>query len=888
MPTAPRIVLRIALGAVRLVAHLVPAASREGWRQEWEGEVEHRWGRLEKRHELDFRHQMNLLYRVLGTVPDAAWLRRQFTADADVVHDLRQGSRVLRRDPGFAAAAVLLVGLGLGSSTAVFAVADMLLLRALPYRDAASIVTVWQTNPREDGGRDDVSPANFLDWRDRSRSFETLAAAVPSGYDYLEGPEPVTLRGIQVTEGFFEVFGVPALLGRTLITDDYRPDRRVLVLSHSVWVNRFGSDPGVVGRSLRLDDQSWTVVGVMPRDFDPGLLGNPGRPRGVFAPKRIAEHEHTVRGSAWWNAVGRLRPGVTREQAQAEMAAISRQLASEWPRTNNNVDAVLVPLRDHLAGGLKATLGILAGGVAVLLLITWANLAGLLLARNTRREREMAVRAALGGSQGRLVRQLLTENLVLALLGCGLSLLGAYWAIRGIVRLSPVDVPRLAEVSLDGRVLVFAFLLALITTVVAGLVPALRLAGPRRERTLRESRAGVGAARPHLQRALVVSQVALTLVLLAGASLLTQSLARLLRVNPGFTAHNVVALQVFTSDRQATPEKRVRFFAETLSRIEALPGVESAGAVSFMPFVDSAIDIRSLLAVHSGQAAEAGKEPVVHVSVATPGYFEAMKIPLLTGRLFGVHDGLLSRPVAVVSQSLARRFWRGQDPVGSRVSFRWDGQAMEADVVGVVGPVQHARLDRPPEPEMFVPHAQVPFGSMTYVVRTSREAGALARAVQERVWSVDSGQAFSRVDLLETLVARSAADRRFVSALLSAFAVMALVLSILGVYGLLSFMAAQRTGEIGVRMALGASARDILRLVASEGAVLVGGGVLLGLLGTLAFGRTVRFLLFETSPADPTTLGTMAALIATTALLACLLPARRASRVDPLVALRGE
>jgi putative ABC transport system permease protein len=882
------LVLRFSLRVVAAVARLVPEAQRAAWRQEWEAEVRHHWARLEARRRLDWRSQMNLVRRVLGSLPDAAWLRRQLTADADLVQDFRQGIRRLRREPAFAATAVVILGLGLGAATAVFAVADVLLLRPLPYRDPAAIVTLWQTNPRERGDRDDVSPANFLDWRERSRSFAVMAAAVPSGYDYYDGPEPEMLKGIQVTEGFFEVFDARPLLGRTLDAEDYRSGRNVLLLSHGLWRGRFGGDTAIVGRSLRLEDGSWTVVGVLGPEFDPGLPSAERTARCVWTAKRIADHERRTRGSAWWTVAARLKPGVSLAEAQAEMATIARNLAGEWPRTNAGVDVVVLPLREHLAGGLGPALALLVGAVGVLLLITWTNLAGLLLAGNARRQREVAVRAALGGSRGRLVRQLLTENMVLALLGCALGLVAAHWGTRAIVRWCPVEIPRLDQIRLDPRVIAFAALLSLVTAVASGLLPSLRLSRGGGGRLLHDGRAASASRTPPLQRVLVAAEVALALVLLAGAGLLVQSVSRLLRVDPGFVADDVFALQVFASDRNRTPEKRSRFFEETLARIETLPEVSAAGAVSLLPFSPSGIDIKTPLQVEGRPEPEGGQEPVVHLTIATPGYFEAMRIPQLRGRGFAPQDRLPAPTVALVSESLARRFWGSDEAVGGRVSLRWEGKPVVAEVVGVVGSLRHARLDRPSEPELFLPHAQVPFGSMTYVVRTRAGSVNPTRGIQERVWSVDPAQAFSRIDRLHALVSRSAADRRFVASLLGAFASFALVLSALGIYGLLSFVTTQRTPEIGVRIALGAGARDILRLVAGQTLPLVFAGVVFGILGALALGRFLRHLLFAVSPGDPLTLAAVSVVLVATAVAACVLPARRATRVDPLVALRRD
>ena len=882
----PQAALELCLALIRLAGRLVPAPLRPRWAQEWEAEVRHHWTGLEKTSGLNWRSKLALVRRVLGALPDAAWLRRQFTADADLVHDLRHGLRLLRRDLGFASTATAILALGIGSAGAIFTVADALLLRPLPYPEPEHLVTLWQTGPRGLVEREEVAPANFLDWRERARSFSGIAAAVPHSYDYTGGDHPEVLFAVRVTEGFLGTMGVVPFLGRDFRLEEHQAGRdRVALLGHGLWQRRFGSDPGLVGRTVPLDGEPYLVVGILPPEFDPGLLPTSGE-RGVWTPHVVEEHDRFVRGSAWWNVVARLKPGVSLDAARAEMAAVASALSSEHPRTNKGSGVVVLPFHEHLTAAVRPALKLLIGAVALLLLVTWANVAGLLLARGGERERELAIRSSLGAARGRLVRQLLGENALLAALGCAFGLLLARWGVDALVALAPADLPRMGDVRLDGRAVAFAGLVTVATTLACGIMPALRLSHVRAEGALRDGgRAFTGSRRrQRLRQGLVVAEVAVALVLLAGAGLLTRSFSHLTRVDPGFRPDSVVALQVFAWDRHPTADRLAAFFQETLSRLASLPGVTASGVVSRMPFIEASINVRSPLAVE-GRPVAPGDEDTTYLTVATRGYFEAMGIPLRSGRFFDDGDRRSGRLVAVVNETLAHRL-AAPDPLGLRLALRWQGRPIVAEVVGVAAAVRHERLDQPADPEVFLSHAQVPFGSMTYVLRVQGDPAFVVGAARERVWSVDPLQSFYRTATVTELVARSLAPRRFLLLVLGAFAAMALLLTVVGVYGLVRFVAAQRSPEIGVRIALGAGAGDILRLVLAEGMGLVLLGIGLGLGGALALAGSVRGLLYGVSASDPATLGGVSLLLASLALLACYLPAYRAMRVDPVAALR--
>ena len=526
-------------------------------------------------------------------------MRRQLTADAEIVHDLRHAFRLLRRQRASALAVVAVLALGIGSTTAVFALMDALLLRPVPYGEPERLMTLWASNPRSGDDQDEVSPGDFIDWTERSRSFESMAGAIPFSYDYTGGTAPEVFFAIRVTEGFFRTLRIAPMLGRDFLPEEHRKGREnVVLLDHGFWKRRFGADPGIVGTTMPLEGQPYTVVGVLPPGFEPGMLPTAG-PRGIWTPHVIEEHERITRGTAWWAAIARLKAEVALPAAQAEMDAIAAALEREHPRTNRNVRVTVMPFVEHLTASVRRPLLLLAGAAGLVLLLAAANVVGLLLARGAERERELVVRAALGAGRARIVRQLVAESLLLGALGCVLGLLLARWSAGALVALSPVDVPRLGTVRLDARALLFAALLSLVTTVACATVAALAASRPASRTSLRESGRAVagGLRRQPLRRSLVVGQVAAALVLLFGAGLLGRSFVHLLRTDPGFKAGGAIALQVFMWDRNPTPAKQAAFLRETLARIEALPGVKAAGAVSRMPFIEANIGIRSPLAV---------------------------------------------------------------------------------------------------------------------------------------------------------------------------------------------------------------------------------------------------------------------------------------------------
>ncbi len=886
MPTwRDPLVLRLCLALVRVFGVVVPARSRAEWRAEWEAEVRYRWQMLDRGEQLDWRTRMDLFRRALGALPDAAWLRRQFTADADVVHDVKHGVRMLIKTPSFSCSAVLILALGIGGTVSIVALLDTLQFRPLAYQDAERVVTIWQRPTARPSEREDVAPADFLDWRDRARSFSVIAGVIPYSMDYTGGTAPEVLFGAQVTEGFFDAVGMPPMIGRGFLPEEHvRGARRAVIITYGFWQSRYAGDPNIINKTIGMENEPWTIVGVLPRAFAPQLLPRPGE-LVVWTPKIVQEHEKRIRASAWWNVVARLAPGVTVEQAQSEMDTISAALARENPRTNAASSAVVVPLREHLMGGVRLPLVLMLGAVVLVLGIGCANVASLLLARGIERSREFAIRSALGAGRSRLVRQLVAESLLLSLVAAVAGLALAQWTLGGIVAIAPAGLLRLREAAIDGRVLVFAAALTTVTAIVFGLIPALQFSKQGRD-VLRERQSD--SVSGSFRRGLVAAEVAIALVLLVGAGLLVKSFGRLLAVDPGFSPQGVVMVQVFAWDRHGAPDRARTFFRSTIEQMQALPGVQAAGAVSAMPFALSNINIRSGLEIVGRPAVKDVEQRSTYVTIASPGYFTAMSIPLREGRLLEDRDSETAPVVAVISEGLRRREWPEESPVGRRVRISWQGKPVEAEVVGVVSQIRHDGLDTAPRPEVFLSLPQFPFGSMTYVVRGAGDAAALIDRVKRQIWTVDAMQPVYDAASVERLVQASVVRQRFSMSVMSAFAFVALLLCASGIYGIISFTTTQRTREIGVRMALGADGPMIRGMVLREAATVILIGLAAGIVGALAASRFLQTLLFEVRPGDPLTIASVSLVLAVVGLAACYAPARRATQVDPLIALRSE
>jgi len=832
---------------------------------------------------------MNPIRRVPAARQDAG-MGRQFRAGADVLQDAVHGVRVLLRTPGFTAIALLVFAVGIGAATAIVSLADALFMRPLAVPRPDRVMTIWQYNRQTGAERLDVAPANAIDWLRRTRSFEAAAIVEPFTFNMnFAGREPDYLPAAIVGEQFFAVLGTPVLYGRTFLPQEYqRGGPRVAIISHLLWTSRFGGNPAIVGTAVRLDPgDAYTIVGVMPRGLELRLFNDRARrPEPyLWLPKQgFQPFESTLRGQAFWNVIGRLRPDVTANQAQAEFDAISTQLAREYPQTNDRIGAQVVPLRAHLVGSLRDVLPLLLGAAAILLIVACANVANLLLARGAARGREFAVRQALGASRGRLVRQMLVETLLLASAGGVVGLVLARWTLDLIAVLRPRDIALIDHIPVDVRAAAITAGVTMIAAILAGLTPSVQLSKPTAVNALREGRSG---SRRGMRGVLVVVEVAAALVLTIGAGLVVRSFMLIQAVDPGFLRDDVSVLQVFASRRIDTPQKRIVFFQQVLDRIRALPGVVAAGGVTSMPFGEARVIVRGPITI-VGHPPASGEEAVVYTTAVSGEYFQAMSVPLLKGRLFDPTDTATSRQVALVSRSAAQRFWGRSDPIGSRVQFRFTGTAFDAEVVGVVGDVRHEALDAPAAAEVFVPYVQSGFYGLTLVVRTAPGSPADLQALKEQIYALDPLQSVFNSSRLHDLISKTLLGPRFHLFVLGGFALAALLLAAAGVYGVMSFATSQRTREFGIRIALGAKRGDIVRLVIGEGLQLAGIGVIVGILVALPATRILRTLLFGVTAADPVTFLSVSILIVVIAATACYLPVRRAVRVDPIEALRIE
>ncbi len=809
-----------------------------------------------------------------------------------ILRDLRYSARMLIKSPGFTAVAVLSIAIGIGANTTVFSVINAVLLKSVPYNDPSSLALVWGDSRTESSLRkhNQVSWTDIADIRAQTSLLEDVATYT-GWFPIMSGAgEAERIPAIQVGDGFFKIMKGAPMLGR-VFTPEEQVDGKdfVVVLGHGLWQRRFGGDPNIVGKSVMLNGRPYNIVGVMGPDFRP-LPASLVAPEGQFYRPVAENYDDEERDARHLRAIARLKPGVTIDQAQGELSIIAQRIEQAHPLTNKGYGVAVVSITEEITGGIRPTLLMIFGAVIFVLLVACANVANLLLARATVRHKEITIRSAIGAGRGQLIRQLLTESLLLAVLGGGLGLLIATWGTTVVAAAGSKINPMFQDIHLDRRCLAFTVGVSILTGFIFGLAPALQISKPNLAESLKESGRGSGpaASRNRLRSALVISEIAMTLVLLVCAGLLIRTVARLRNVDAGFNANKILAMNIgLPAAKYPKPENVIAFNKEILERIAALPGVKAAGTTSVLPLSDN-FDGRGLAV--EDHPKPRGEEITVDLYVTTPGYLQAMEIPLLSGRMITDQDTKESPNVALINKTMAAQLWPNQDPLGKRIKFPGSDKNPQPwrTIVGTVSDVSQYALDKAPPMQIYLPHSQFPTSLNSIVVRTQNEPSAIIGAIRREIQAVDKDQAVFNVTTLEQLIRDSILIRRFFMLLLLVFAALALILAAVGIYGVMSYVASQRTYEIGIRMALGAQANDVLKLIMGNGMALTLIGIVAGLAGAFALTRLMAGLLFGVSATDAITFLSVSVGLTLVALLACYIPARRATKVDPLVALRYE
>jgi putative ABC transport system permease protein len=812
-----------------------------------------------------------------------------------LLQDMRYGIRMLMKNPGFTIIAVLTLALGIGANTAIFSVVNAELLRPLPFRDSGRLVSVATANSRMHTSNGSTSYPDFMDWQSQNQVFEKMAAYTGATFTLTGQEHPAHLEGASVSAETFDLLGVSPELGRTFLPGEDEANHHVVIISDHLWKQLFKGDPGIIGRTITLENEGYTVVGVMPANFQYPLQREPEAIWSTLSPLNETSDDSPPmvqhRGAHFLTCIARLKPGVTLAQAQAAMDVIASSLSKQYPDTNKYMSVHLSSEEERLTGAIRPALLVMMIAVGLVLLIACVNVANLLLARATTRGREIAIRTAMGAGRVRVVRQLLTESLLLAIFAGVLGTALAVWGSDVLVRLSPENLPRVGEIHIDGWALAFTAGLSLLTGILFGLAPALQSTHSNIVEALKEGSLSTtaGRSRHGLRSSLVIVEMALALILLVSAGLLIRSLIRLQSVNPGFDPHNVMTASLDLPDAKYSDPQKAEFFRQLTPLLNALPGVQSAAAVFPLPM--SGDEIRTSFQIE-GRPVAKSDEPHTSIRGVTPNYFGTMRIPLLQGRDFTERDEAKATPVLIVNQAFAQQFFPGENPVGKHIqagiSNGGPGTAPMREIVGVVGNVKFEDLTTEFSPESYIPYGQLQFGSITIVARSAKDPQGLAKPIASVVQSLDKDLPTYAPKTLEQYLNGTIAIPRFNTFLLAVFAALAMILTAVGLYGVISYTVAQRTHEIGIRMALGAQPGDMLRLVVGQGMRLALLGVGLGLVAAFGLTRFLSSLLFGVSSTDPVSFAVVVTMLVAVVLLACYIPARRAMRVDPMVALRYE
>src|SRR5436190_3420573 len=801
-----------------------------------------------------------------------------------LLYDLRYGIRMLLKNPGFTFAALMTLALGIASSTAIFSVIDGVLLHPLPYPDSEKIMVLLPTQRSTGTPGGAHAPANYIDYAAQNDVFTAMSASRGEQFSLSDSDRPERVRGTMTTSNMFPLFGVAPMIGRTLLPSDEQPGHNhVVVLSSELWARRYGSDRNIIGREISLNDEPHSVVGIMPPNYQPDGYGELWIPSAFGIPTNVLRPNvdpHPIRGSNYLDVYARLKSGVTLEKARAEMDAIARRLEQQYPDDNQDVGIRVTPLHEDLVGGIRPVLLLLFVAVGFLLFIGCSNVANLLLARAATRSREISIRAAMGASRTRLVRQLLTESVLLALIGGAIGALLAAWAIPLLMAIAPPALRSFKEIGLNGQVLAFSLTVSLVTGILFGLVPAISSSSANPAESLKQGERGSTGGGSRRRAFLIATEVGLSLILLIGAGLMIKSFANVTKVAPGFNPDRLLIFNIGASAR-ADEDAQLQFYQQILQRVAAVPGVQSAAAISRLPFSGGNSS-------RTFNRPGSKKQDQADIRIATPDYFRTMGIPLVRGRNFNEHDTKDSTRVTIINEQTARDVFPGEDPIGQFIE-NYGPKDEKLQVVGVVGNVRHLALETAPRPEIYQPLGQGMWPLVNIAVRTAPDNPlTLLPAVQQAVWSVNKSAALGNPRSMNEMIARTLLQKKFTMLLLSIFAGTALVLAAVGLYGVISYSVAQRTRELGIRIALGAQRGDVLRLILRQGMTLVAAGVIFGIAASLGLTRLIASLLYGISASDPITFLLLSAALVFVAFIACWLPARRASAVDPIVALRAE